>query len=155
MKIEVEQTKNFRELAKLSETVQTWHHIHYPDEFKPFDMNEMENTFEKLIEDNNVFAFIASYQNTPIGYLMSYVQKRPESAFQYERTVLYIDQIAVIQEYQKNGVGKLFMEKVYELAKRKQITEIQLDFWEGNQLAEHFFLRNGFNYFNQRMKKYL
>lgn len=153
MKIEIEQTKDFRELAKLNETVQNWHHINYPDEFKPFDRNEVENAFEKMIQDKNVFAFIASYQDKSIGYLLEYVKTRPNSAFQYEKTVLHIDQVAVNQSYQKHGVGQLLMEEAYKLAKIKQVKDIQLDFWTDNDLAERFFSRNGFNYFNHRMKK--
>ena len=153
MQIKIEHTRDFRELAKLNETVQTWHHDNYPDEFKPFDINEIEIAFEMMIENENVFGFIARHQNKPIGYLIGYVKTRPDSAFQYEKTVLYIDQVAIIQEYQKSGVGQLLMEEAYELAKVKQVKEVQLDFWTDNQPAESFFLRNGFNYFKHKMKK--
>lgn len=114
---------------------------------------KMENAFEKMIQDENAFSFIARYQDKSIGYILGFVKTRPDSAFQYEKTVLHIDQIAVLQRYQKHGVGKSLMEEAYQLAKVKQVNEIQLDFWAGNELAERFFYRNGFNYFNHRMKK--
>lgn len=153
MQIKIEHTKNYHELAKLNKTVQIWHHDNYPDEFKPFDINEIEKAFEKMIQDESVFSFIARYQDKSIGYLLGYVKIRPNSAFQFEKAVLYIDQIAVIQEYQKHGVGQLLMEEVYRFAKVKEVDEIQLDFWPGNELAERFFSKNGFNYFNHRMKR--
>ena len=153
MQIKIEHTRDFHELAKLNKTVQTWHHDNYPDEFKPFDIHAVENAFEKMIQDDNVFAFIACNQKESIGYLLGYIKTRTDSAFQYEKTVLYIDQIAVIQEYQKSGVGQLLMNRAYELAIAKQIMEVQLDFWEGNQSAESFFSKNGFDFFNHRMKK--
>lgn len=153
MQIKVEHTKNYKELAKLNETVQAWHHDNYPDEFKPFDLNKIESAIKKMIQNDNVFAFIAKHQNNPIGYLLGYKKTRSDSAFQYEKTVLYIDQVVVIKEYQKGGVGQLLMDKAYELANFEQIMEVQLDFWAGNQSAESFFLRNGFDFFNYRMKK--
>lgn len=153
MQIKIEHTRNFRELAKLNETVQTWHNDNFPNEFKPFDITEIENAFKKMLQNENVFAFIAKNQNKSIGYILGYIKVRSDSAFQYAKTVLYIDQVAVVQEYQNSGIGQQLMEKVYELAKVKQITEVQLDFWTGNKLAESFFLRNGFEYFNHRMKR--
>lgn len=153
MQIKIKQTRDYNELAELNKNVQTWHHDNYPDEFKPFDINEVEKAFKKLIQDENVFAFIASYQDKSIDYLLGYVKTRPDSAFQYEKTILHIDQVAVIQSYQKHGVGQLLMEEAYKLAKIKQVKEIQLDFWTGNDLAERFFSRQGFNYFNHKMKK--
>tara|TARA_B100001109_G_C18853835_1_gene470696 strand:+ start:1611 stop:2078 length:468 start_codon:yes stop_codon:yes gene_type:complete len=153
MQVTIEQTKDFRELAKLNKAVQTWHHDNFPDEFKPFDMNEMVNAFEKMIQDKNVFAFLASFQEESIGYLLGFVKTRPNSAFQYEKTTLHIDQVAVIQSFQKRGVGQLLMNEAYRLAELKQIKEIQLDFWAGNDLAENFFSRNDFNFFNHRMNK--
>ncbi|MDC1221099.1 GNAT family N-acetyltransferase [Salibacteraceae bacterium] len=153
MDIKVETTTDFHELAKLNETVQTWHHDSFPDEFKPFDIRAMEKAFEKMLQGDNVFAFIARYQNKPIGYLFGYVKTRPDSAFQYEKTVLHIDQVVVSEEYQKSGVGQLLMDEAHKLSKTKQIKEVQLDFWTGNQQAESFFLKNGFDFMIHEMKK--
>ena len=93
------------------------------------------------------------FQEESIGYLLGFVKTRPNSAFQYEKTTLHIDQVAVIQSFQKRGVGQLLMNEAYRLAELKQIKEIQLDFWAGNDLAENFFSRNDFNFFNHRMNK--
>jgi ribosomal protein S18 acetylase RimI-like enzyme len=153
LKIEIEHTKDFRELAKLNETVQAWHHANYPEDFKPFEQNEVESAFEKMIRIENFIAFIARYQDKAVGYLLGYVKTRPDSAFQYEKTILYIDQVAVIEEFQKNGIGVKLIEEAYHLADRMQIQEIQLDFWQGNKSAERFFSKNGFGIFNYKMKR--
>ncbi|MCI5058795.1 MAG: GNAT family N-acetyltransferase [Flavobacteriales bacterium] len=155
MKIEIKQTKDFRELAELNEAVQNWHHANYPDDFKPFENHEVERAFEKMIRSENFIAFIAKHKDKAIGYLLAYVKKRPDSAFQYEKTILYIDQVAVIEEYQKNGIGEKLIKEAYHLADRMQIQEIQLDFWQGNELAERFFSKNGFGFFNYKMKRQL
>ncbi|MAX81663.1 MAG: hypothetical protein CL843_15990 [Crocinitomicaceae bacterium] len=153
MLVKIEHTRDFRALAKLNETVQSWHHNNFPQEFKPFDLNEITNAFKRMLENGNTIAYLAKDENKPIGYLLGFIKDRPDSAFQYKKSVLYIDQIVVTQEYQNSGVGQLLMDRAYEIAKVKQVTEVQLDFWSGNQSAEHFFLRNGFDYFNHRMKK--
>jgi ribosomal protein S18 acetylase RimI-like enzyme len=153
VKIVIEPTKDYHELAKLNETVQTWHHIHFPDEFKPFDIKEIASAFEEMIRNDNSFAFLAKYQDNTIGYLLGFVKVRKDSAFQYEKAIFYIDQVAVIQEFQKKGIGEKLLEEAYHLADRMRIQEIQLDFWQGNELAERFFSKNGFGIFNHKMKR--
>lgn len=153
MDIKVEHTIDFRALARLNESIQTWHHTTYPEDFKPFNCVEIENAFEKMLQDKNVYGFIARHKNKPIGYLIAYLKTRADSAFQYEKIVLHIDQVVVIPEYQKSGVGQLLMNEANELAKLKQVKEIQLDFWSDNLQAEIFFLRNGFKFFNHKVKK--
>lgn len=153
MNITIEQTTDFKELARMNEVVHTWHHQNYPAEFKAYNYAEIAKAFEKLLSNQDFFAFLAKSDEKTIGYLLAYLKKRPDSAFQYPKTILYIDQIAVIDSHKKQGVGKLLLEKIYEIAKKNEVSEIQLDYWSGNELAENFFSNTGFVYFNHRMKK--
>lgn len=155
MLVNIEHTNDFRDIAKLNETVQNWHHKKYPNDFKLFDLNKMELAFKNILESENTLALIAKNQNKPIGYLLAYVKVRPDSAFQYEKTILTIDQISVTPAYQNLGVGQSLMDRVYKYAQDQQIAEIQLDHWAGNKSAEHFFLKNGFENFNYHMRKSL
>lgn len=155
MDIRIDQASDFRELAALNEYVQSWHHQHFPEDFKPFNLDAVESALEGLLQDESWFGYIARHNDKPIGYLLAYIRKRPESAFQYEKTVLNIDQIVVIPDYRSSGVGNSLMKAAYCLAKEKNIKEAQLDHWLGNSLAERFFARHGFQYFNHKMKKRL
>ncbi len=153
MEITIERTSDHRELARLNETVQTWHHQNYPDEFKPYDPAGVASAFEKLLMIPDVFAFVARSNGEAIGYVLGYIKRRPNSAFQYEKAILNIDQIAVVQSHRRSGVGKLLLEAAVALAKENGITEIQLDHWTGNDLAEKFFSSHGFVHFNHRMMR--
>jgi len=101
MDIKVETTADFHELVKLNETVQTWHHDSFTDEFKPFDIRALEKAFEKTLQGDNVFAFIARYQNKPIGYLFGYVKTRPDSAFQYEKRYCILTKLLLAKNIRK------------------------------------------------------
>ena len=83
------------------------------------------------------------------------VKERKESAFQYEKRWLNIDQIAVLQAYQKRGVAQQLLEQAEQLAEAKGISCLQLDHWAQNAVARGFFTNNGFGYFNHRMEKHL
>ena len=153
MDIEIEQTKDYNELARLNENVQTWHHQNFPSDFKTYNPSEIAKAFENLLANQDCFALIAKSKEESIGYVVAYFKTRPDSAFQYEKATLNIDQIAVVPGHRKLGVGNLLLEAVFEIAKEKGVSEIQLDYWSGNELAENFFSNNGFVYFNHRMKK--
>lgn len=153
MQATIDTTRNYHALAQLNETVQSWHHRQYPDEFKPFDRQAVEGVFQNLLEKDNTLALLATHQDQPVGYLLAFIKERPDSPFQYKKTVLYLDQIAVLPAYQKTGVGQRLMDHALAFANESGISEVQLDFWEGNQSAERFFRNNGFTSFNYRMKK--
>ena len=73
----------------------------FTDEFKPFDIRAMEKAFEKTLQGDNVFAFIARYQNKPIGYLFGYVKTRPDSAFQYEKRYCILTKLLLAKNIRK------------------------------------------------------
>lgn len=153
MNVEIEPTQDYKQLAKLNESVQTWHHQHYPEDFKPFSLPEIEQAFKKMMRDQNFFAFIAKRDKELIGYLLGFYTTRPESAFQLTKSILCIDQIAVSPQHRNHGVGQLLMDAALKLADQHEIQEIQLEHWSSNQGAEDFFSKNGFVYFKHRMRK--
>ena len=57
------------------------------------------------------------------------------------------------EKYRNAGVGQQLLERAIGLAQKNQISEIQLDYWEGNTEASSFFTENGFKAFNHRMMK--
>ncbi len=153
MDIEIVETTDCDELAALNEPIQAWHHQNFPDDFKPFNAYEISKAFKNLLTNRDCFALVAKSDGESIGYLVGIMKSRPESAFQYEKTILEIDQIAVVSGYRKLGVGKRLLDAACLRAREKGISEIQLNHWAGNELAENFFGKNGFVYFNYRMRK--
>ncbi|MAY84287.1 MAG: hypothetical protein CMP59_09155 [Flavobacteriales bacterium] len=149
----IESTKDFKLLASLNEEVQDWHHKHYPEVFKQFDQTAIEDAFKVLIKKENTFAFVAEENAHAVGYLLAFIEHRTESAFQYERKILNIDQILVLEQLRKSGIGQALMDRAILLAKEKGVDEIQLEPWEENQLALEFFAKNGFEYFKHKMTK--
>ena len=149
----IESTKDFKLLTSLNREVQDWHYKHYPEVFKQFDQNAIEDAFKDLIEKENAYAFVAKNNANAVGYILAFIEHRTESAFQYERKILNIDQILVLEHHRKSGIGQALMDRAILLAKEKKVDEVQLEHWEGNQLALQFFAKNGFEYFKHRMTK--
>ena len=152
--MEIVETRNHEELARLNETVQSWHQLNFPNEFKPYNYQEVLTAFEKLLLNDNCIAFIALSDGISVGYLLAFIERRPDSVFQFEKKFFNIDQIFVVDSYRKQGVGKLLLDSSISFARRKGISEVQLNHWSGNKAAENFFVKNGFDYFNHKMKRH-
>jgi ribosomal protein S18 acetylase RimI-like enzyme len=153
MKVEIELSRDHLILARLNKPVQDLHAELHPDDFKPHDRTAMEDAFKILLASDHTYAYVAHIVGRPIGYLLCMIKQRPESAFQHERRVLYIDQICINPHYRRQGVGSLLMKTAEDLAKRKDIPVLQMDFWSNNKEAEAFFTEHGFAYFNHQMQK--
>ena len=153
MEIKVERTEDFEMLAKLNKTVQELHQKLYPKEFKEFDLQKVRNAFETILSDSNSYAFVAKIKEQPIGYALCLIKTRKENEFQFEKTVLYLDQISIEEKFRNRGIAKQLLTQTMNLAKELNIDEIQLDYWDKNIEAEKFFTSKGFECFNYRMKK--
>ncbi len=153
MEIKVERTVDCEVLAKLNEAVQSLHQKRYPEEFKKYDFRSAKSAFSNSLSVRETYAFVAKIGDSPVGYILSVVKERKENEFQFRKTLLYIDQIAVEENYRNRGVGKHLLAKVLELATKLGIDEIQLDYWEGNVEANKLFISNGFECYNYRLKR--
>ena len=151
--MKIEHTTDHSILARLNEGVQNLHHRLYPQDFKPFDLQQSRKAFEKILTDPGVFAFLAVKNGKATGYILCMIKTRRESEFQYAKTSLLVDQVLVLDAYRKQGVASALLEKAIALAHDKGISDIELKHWEGNTAAAEFFLKKGFSYFNRKMKR--
>lgn len=153
MDITIEHTKDHVLLAQLNEAVQSLHHRLYPEDFKKFDLCAATNFFERILVSTDSYAYVAKVDSETVGYILCMVQTRKENEFQYERKVLYVDQISIKHDFRKKGIGRKLVSKAFELAKKMEVTEVQLDYWGKNEEADHFFKHMGFGCYNFKMKR--
>ena len=149
--IQVLASKDHILIARLNEEIQMLHHSLYPDIFKPFHQRQMEKAFEKMLAQENAFAYIATYEDQPAAYILTFVVGRKESVFMKAFRSLYIDQLLVLEAFRKKGIGSALMQQAKLVAREKGLDTIQLDHWSANEGARHFFLQQGFSYYNERM----
>lgn len=142
-------------LAEMSEEIQTLHYDLYPDVFKPYNFELVEQAFEHFLKDSDSKAYIAIQDETPVGYILFKVKDSIESAFKYSSRTIYVDQVLVLENYKGAGIGEQLMDKAYEFAREHEIDRIELDHWSMNLTARYFFDKHGFQYYNERMYKEL
>ncbi|MES2557985.1 MAG: GNAT family N-acetyltransferase [Bacteroidota bacterium] len=151
--ITLQPTEDYRLIASLNEEVQELHASLHPQIFKHYDEARVEAALKKMIVSVNCYAFVALQDGTPIGYMVLLVKEYPESAFTFARETLYIDQIGVLNGYQKTGVGSLMMEHAERLAKGLDINRVELDHWTANTVAAAYFRNRGYTLYREQLFK--
>lgn len=92
-----------------------------------------QDWFETFILSRQI-SWGAFLGRTLVGYLLA----------TQEEATLHIVNIAVHRDYRRNGIGRIMMKKLYELAHRSLSANITLEVRRSNQLAISFYKGEGF-----------
>ncbi len=144
MAIVIKQSNDAELIARLNYTVQELHHRQYPKYFKLYDYEAVRNTFTELLAKENWYAYVAYDDAFPIGYILFFIRDYEENPFRLSYKGIHIDQLCVVEEYQKRGIGSRLMEKAEEIGKNVKASQLELTFWEKNSDAKEFYIRKGF-----------
>lgn len=153
--IRIEETHDCDVLTRLNEEVQTLHLKLYPDFFKPYNQVEMKKALLDFLLDPNCKAYLAFKNNLPVGYALFFVKESKENAFQYSFKSLYVDQISVLKEHQRSGIGQLLLEQGEKIAKALGIKKLEIDHWAANDIAASHFRKNGYRLYKERLFKFI
>jgi GNAT superfamily N-acetyltransferase len=140
-------------LGRLNETVQKVHRAALPSEFKEADGQAAAHFFAVELTKPGRAALLAELGNEPVGYALIEEVRRPESAFEFACSVLYVHHLAVVAAKQRSGVGRLLMVAVQAEAARLHIDEIRLDYWTFNHEAASFFASLGYEPFSINVRR--
>lgn len=83
-------------------------------------LNEHQYT---QLNRNDFFVFIAKYKGEPVGWIQAIVIPKLGS---WSKNVLYIDELWVIPEYRRLGIGKQLCDQIYLVAKQINVDRIRL-----------------------------
>lgn len=108
---------------------------------------EGKNYFIDMIENNKVY--VAIINNEIIGYLAGQigVDKPCITRFTAE-----IDNMYIKNEYRKNGIGKLLIDRFKEYCEEKEVERIIVTAFHGNINAIEFYRKSGFSSYELTLK---
>ena len=151
--ITISETKDAKLIARLSEEVFNLHASLHPKIFKQHNQAAVEKTLEFFFADPSCRGFVAKQGGVEIGYAVFLIKEAEETDFLHKRKLLYIDQICVLEKYQRTGAGKLLMEQAEKLAKENSIDRITLDHWTSNVEAASYFRKKGYSPYREMLFK--
>ncbi len=109
------------------------------------------STLEKELKNPNSEFYIIKDLDKNIGYLK--LNMGPAQTDIKDASALEIERIYVIKEYQGKKAGQQLYEKTIQLAKEKMLKYIWLGVWQENSKAIQFYVKNGFEIFDQHVFK--
>ena len=144
MEITIEKTENPEILANLNRVAQDHHHKQYPGYFKEFDQRLIQKSFELLLAKGMFQAIAAFIDGKPAGYALYYFKDIKDNPFRPAYKSLWVDQIAVSEDFQKAGVGSKLMSELENIALSEKADRMELTYWEGNDKAGKFYEKHGY-----------
>lgn len=96
---------------------------------------------DKNLKSNKAIMYVAELDYEVVGYCLGIIQEKPPV---YKSPVYgYIDNIAVLEKYQNNGIGEKLFIKIKNWFKRKKINRIELFVVIKNDKSTNFWYKMG------------
>ena len=122
------------------------------DIYKDVDPMNFEEFRTELSNSNNIY-LIAELENDIVGICFSQIKEISNNKIMKNKKILHIENICVDENHQKNGIVKKLYEQIVELAKEKNIDNIELMVWGFNENAIKFYENLGMNIKNLRFEQ--
>ncbi|MEO1652021.1 MAG: GNAT family N-acetyltransferase [Bacteroidota bacterium] len=125
-------------------------HLNDPEDFGQYVAEKFsrEQIQKELAHPESEFFFLQKGAEV-LGYLkVNWGKAQSEDKLP---KALEIERIYLLKDWKGKGLGKLLLEKAYQVAQEKQMKCIWLGVWEHNKAALHFYKREGFVLFDQHI----
>lgn len=129
----------------LEEMIFDIHRQAKPDYFKNLDQSYSKAEFEELLSCSGSIALVAVRDETVAGICFGKIEAVPENQFCRSRKIAFIQDLAVLPDFQGEGIAAALMDKAREQAKKENAVSIELCVWNFNEGAIQFYEKQGMN----------
>ncbi|MBT2254391.1 GNAT family N-acetyltransferase [Priestia megaterium] len=131
-------------IAILNQSVHQLHVELYPQHFQTYDFHQVHEFFKKVMKDDRFIFLLAEDEGQHVGFAWLEIKQYSETVFKKAYESIYVHQINIAEPYKNKGFGSSLMKEIYSIAREKEITTIELDYWNDNTIAESFYEKEGF-----------
>lgn len=121
--------------------VQKLHVTWRPDIYREADTVLPEESFRRMVKAGT---FLVAEQNNTVVGILSYVYRHVESDKQVTREVLFVEDLAVKEEYRGNGIGSQLLQFLKDKVRREHLDGLELQVNAKNLPAMEMYEKNGF-----------
>ena len=122
--------------------------------YKDVDPMNYDEFKTELSNSNNIY-LVAELENEIVGICFSNIKEISNNKIMKDRKFLHIENICIDKKHQKKGIGKKLYNQIIQLAKEKNIKNIELMVWEFNENAIKFYKNLGMSIKNLKFQKEL
>ena len=144
MSLEIVESRDAVVLTLMNQVVQNLHARDYPQYFKPFNYQEVYQAMQEALAKENWYAYIAFADDLPAGFVLFFIREYNENPYRYSYKAVHVDQICVLDKFQRGGVGSYLMEAVERFAQQNKVDQLELTYWEKNSQAARFYRKKGY-----------
>ena len=148
------ENKDYEELIKLVYQVHKLHCENRPDIYvdgNPFPKNYFDNMFN----DEKSLILVFEEDKKIVGLLTASIKHNNPISIAKSRTVYFIEDIVVDNNYRRKGIGKQLYNYLEEKAIKEGIDAIELNVWAFNKTALEFYQSLGMSVKNLKLEKQL
>ena len=134
-----------KDILKIEDLLAQVHDVHYqirPDIFKEGVNKYNESEIANILNDKNRPIFVYEKDGIVVGYVFCIIKIDDDKSHIYHKT-LFIDDICVDKNYQRQNIGNILYEYVKAYAKKEGCYNITLNVWKNNESAEKFYEKLG------------
>ena len=135
------ETSDYNGAEAIMKEVQQLHVTWRPDIYKPADTVYSREYFDKLVSEKRIL--VAEEDGLVVG-LLSFMYRHVESDKQVTRNVIFIDDLAVKEEYRGKGIGTQLLETIKERVKTENLDGLELQVNARNTAAKKMYEKFGF-----------
>ncbi|MEI2361065.1 GNAT family N-acetyltransferase [Priestia megaterium] len=131
-------------IAKLNQSVHQLHVELYPEHFQTYDFQKIHEFFKNVMKDDRFIFLLGENEGQHVGFAWLEIKQYSETVFKKTYKSIYVHQINIAEPYKNKGFDSSLMKEIYSIAREKEITTIELDYWSDNTIAESFYEKEGF-----------
>ncbi|MCX6810734.1 MAG: GNAT family N-acetyltransferase [Candidatus Berkelbacteria bacterium] len=130
------------------------YHNNIPNDYKkPPTPTLPRGTFLNILEDKNALLLIAESDKKVIGILYAMIEKYEEDDWSQSYNRVSIEEMSVLKDFSRQGIGSKLIKKVETWAKEKGIVDLVVLVHAFNQNAINFYAKNDFKSYSIKMTK--
>jgi ribosomal protein S18 acetylase RimI-like enzyme len=124
-----------------------------PDRFQMVEPVMSRPWFDALLAQPDATLQVAVVSGAVVGVILLIESVSVDAAFQRPRRYLEVDELAVLPQYRRQGIGRRLMETVEQIAAARGIDTIELHVWEANSQALAFYDSLGYSTIRRRLAR--
>ena len=144
MNIRSAQIEDINKISELMLQVAKIHSNARKDIFKEKSIEEIKTEVNNRINDKENI-LVAEENNNIHGVIIYKIKEVKEHINLKDRTILWIDELVVDEKVRNKGIGKNLFSEVKKIAKERNYDAVELNCWNFNERAIHFYKRCGMN----------
>ncbi|UCG24287.1 MAG: GNAT family N-acetyltransferase [Chloroflexota bacterium] len=130
------------------------HHVSLlPDRFQPADPVMPRDWFLEVLANPNKMLIVAEAGGRLVGQILIIDSVNMDDPIYRPRRYLDVDELAVLAEYRRQGIGRRLMQAAEQFAAESGIPTVELNVWEANPQALSFYERLGYRTVRRRMAR--